>query len=948
MAPADKILYGFIAGEVSPDFYGRTDIGKYDFGMADCTNFFVDYCGGVKSRGGLEFIAPSQGTATGIHFKHFRATFDDYILEFTAGKLRILRSGAYIREAAKTIVGVTDGNEVEVTAHGYVAGNLLYFSGPAVLAGRYLEVYDVATNTFRVREIGMGAESVEQPDTLGGGATVSRVYTISVPYTASEVSELCVEQRYEQCVITHKNHQPRKLKYISDTNWTITSLSFGASVSRPSSVALVPSASGSAGVAFCITAVRDGEESLASRYAFNTACVDYSTTAGSIRVNWSPVPGAEYYNVYRTLILPIGAEISYAQSVGFVGRAYGPQFIDNNVTPDFTKAPPQNFDPFSPNAIVNVVLDDPGKNYSNTSAVTVADADGSGFLGYPIVSPVGQTLGSLSLAGAFDGIDSPPATSSTDTRGILGITVLNGGKEYTAPTLSVGGGTGADFTLELGPSTGTYPALCKLFQQRMLYAATINEPMRVWGTKAGTLNNMDLSQVVNAEDGYSYQLDARTIKPIQHMLDLRHGLLLFTAANVTLLRAEEGKALSGVNAVAEPQAYKGANSAEPVVIDLDVIFAQRNSSSVNAMLYTEYTNSFTMQDVAVLSKHLLSGDKEIVRFAWQGEPDKLLWALRNDGVLLSLTYSREQEVFAWAKHVTQGKVVDLISLEEGGKEVLYLAIERFLRGRWIVCIERLQQRTVARAENYFAVDCGLRRQLSAGNGRLDVEVVSASVYELTFAAGVPAGMIEGSVIFFGDGRFEVTELLSGSSVSVDVIRAPKNLMHVTDKVYYVDAAEWEHCNKTDRFSGLWHLEGSMVSINADGDALGDYVVEDGELVIPQEVAYISAGLKFVASMQTLPPVVSQTVIEGKVKDIISAKVRLNKTRGLQVGTAVDSYFEMKDRLEEDWGEELALRSDFPEIVLAAPWDELTSVYIKQEYPLPAHVLSVILNLDVGD
>ena len=27
-----KPIYGFVAGEVSPDFYGRTDLTKYDLG----------------------------------------------------------------------------------------------------------------------------------------------------------------------------------------------------------------------------------------------------------------------------------------------------------------------------------------------------------------------------------------------------------------------------------------------------------------------------------------------------------------------------------------------------------------------------------------------------------------------------------------------------------------------------------------------------------------------------------------------------------------------------------------------------------------------------------------------------------------------------------------------------------------------------------------------------
>lgn len=40
----------------------------------------------------------------------------------------------------------------------------------------------------------------------------------------------------------------------------------------------------------------------------------------------------------------------------------------------------------------------------------------------------------------------------------------------------------------------------------------------------------------------------------------------------------------------------------------------------------------------------------ITSMAFQKNPDPILWCVRSDGVLLSMTYDREQNVIAWSRH----------------------------------------------------------------------------------------------------------------------------------------------------------------------------------------------------------------------------------------------------------------------------------------------------------
>jgi len=919
MAGQDKVVYGFIAGEVSPDFYGRTDLSKYEFGLSLCRNFFVDFAGGIKIRGGFEFASVMQGGSTRSVL--FAGTVDDYELEFSALRIRVVRYGRYILESAKALTDVTDGNLVGLAAHGYINGDLLSVSAAAPFANRYLEVYSAATNTFRLKEVNGPTPEVFGA-IAGGSGTMARVYTIATPYLDADISSLRHEQNYERVIITHKLYRPRLLTYIADNNWSIALLSTVASAPSPTGLTLTPSSGGTAGIAFSVSAIVDDVESQGSPYAFTALSVNYADTAGSLKLNWAAVPKAKEYNVYRSLILPIGAEISYAQSVGYLGRAIGPQFTDNNITPDFTKAPPQLFNPFVNAAIIDMDVTTAGTGYTTASAITIADPTGTGYIGHPVVSSTGT---------------------------LLGVVTTNPGSNYTAPVVSISIGSSGAITAVASELSGNYPALVRSFQQRMLFAATTNDPMRLWATKPNTLNNFDLSQVVNAGDGYSYQLAAREVRPIQHMIDLRQGVLVFTTKNVVLLRAEEGKAVSGVNALAEPQAYKGANSAEPIIIELDVIFAQKNSSVINAMLYTEYTNTFTMQDIALLSKHLFKNQLEIIRWAWQNEPHKLLWGVRSDGVLLSLTYDREQEVFAWAQHTTQGKVLDILILQENGKEILYLTVERYLRNRWVRCRERMVYNEVLEAEDWFGLDSGLQRGLTVGASTLTAAYVTAAETEIdvTFT-GAAAALVIGDVLFFGGGRVIVTSEISANLVRCQVDRKPTNLMHVKKTLYPVLAGDWQYTTPTTTLNNLWHLEGQTVSVNADGDGLLAHTVTNGTVTLEHPVAKASVGLQYVAEAKILTPVFPQVISEALPKDILSAHVRLLNTRGLEVGQDEANAFGMKDLSDEDWGDALKLRSDFPEIVLGAPWNKLGGLYLRQRYPLPAHVLSLVESVELGE
>lgn len=87
-------------------------------------------------------------------------------------------------------------------------------------------------------------------------------------------------------------------------------------------------------------------------------------------------------------------------------------------------------------------------------------------------------------------------------------------------------------------------------------------------------------------------------------------------------------------------------------------------------------------------------------------PDSVLWAVRDDGTLLGMSYVPEQQVFGWHHHDTDGFVESATVITEDGVDNLYLVVRRTINGRQVRYIERLEQRLFVDQADAFFCDAG--------------------------------------------------------------------------------------------------------------------------------------------------------------------------------------------------------------------------------------------------
>jgi hypothetical protein len=697
----------FVSGELSPKLFGRVDFAKYQFGCSTMRNFFVNVSGGASSRAGFAYIGTCLQSGDALPPRDIKFQFNinqGYALEFGNFYMRIKSNGAYVTETAKNITNAQKINGITITSnsHGYSNGDWVQISGVGginQINNLIWKVANATTNTFSLLSMfGANIDATTYGNYTSGG-TVARIYTVASPYAVADLPYLKTAQSADIMSLTCVNtatgfeYPPYDLTRFSLTNWVFSQTTFSVAINPPATVTSVASASTTINTwySYVVTAIgSDGTESVPS----NVTTVqnnNIAVYAGSNTITWSAVAGAISYNVYVStpsynLPVPIGS------SFGYIGSAFGTQFTDGNISADFTKTPPIRFNPFARGKIEYVSISAQGSGYSQgTVGFTINTSTGSGFAGTPIV-----------LSGA-----------------IVGFYIKNNGENYAATdTITFTGGTGATGALTFGAFSGTYPSVVSYYQQRRVYANTLNEPNTYFFSQSGQYTNMDYSTPTIDSDAITGTPWAQQINGIQWFVPMPNGLIVLTGNGGWLLSGASNSALTPSSQFALQQGNIGASSlVEPILINADILYIQQKNSVLRNVTYNFYNNIYTGEDKTILANHLFFGH-EIKQWAYSEEPYKVIWCVREDGILLSLTWLKEQDVWAWSRHDTDGLVVSVCTVTEPPVDAVYIIVKRYVQGQWLYYSERIDNRIWNSEEDAFCVDSGLKYSQNYPNATL--------------------------------------------------------------------------------------------------------------------------------------------------------------------------------------------------------------------------------------
>ena len=225
------------------------------------------------------------------------------------------------------------------------------------------------------------------------------------------------------------------------------------------------------------------------------------------------------------------------------------------------------------------------------------------------------------------------------------------------------------YKYELSPN-----AVCH-YQQRRIFGGSDRYSSRVWASGIGDSGNFNTKHILTAKDPFYFDIAADKMQNILHALSL-NKIVIFTDSGEWVLEGDDTGAISPTSINARQISHMGSGDLEPVMVDNDALFYQPRGSTIRDLGYTAqgYNQS---SDLTLYAYHLFDGYR-ITSWAYQRSPDSVLWCVRSDGLLLSLTYIKEQKIVAWTKHIIggNGAVVDVCTVPEGGDDAVYLVVRR--------------------------------------------------------------------------------------------------------------------------------------------------------------------------------------------------------------------------------------------------------------------------------
>lgn len=550
----------------------------------------------------------------------------------------------------------------------------------------------------------------------------------------------------------------------------------------------------------------------------------------------------------------------------------------------------------------------------------------------------------------YDGANSIYGTVKTYSGTTLVVTIT----DYT------GSGTIASWTIK---TMVGYPSVCCFHKTRLYYAAPAKKITTIWGSAVGDYDVFTIPSTVDDDDAIKITIASITEK-IEWLYSGTSSLVVGNRKNIIVVNGGSvSDPITADTVDASTTAAFGSNGVIPLNKDGLIFYVGLNSRNLFFFSYDVLSESFKAEDANFISYDITKGGIKKIRY--KKDRNDLIYVLRNDGVLLMLNFNTKENIIGWGKHVTNGDVIDIavISDNDGDMQLFALVlrngtyyIERvadnvefasradFFTGDEDADTEAFNRYVAEQLKdcNYLdnsTVISGLKTDSLLFDGTDTITITSGSPSYSFTSNDVGKHIVYKSVTGYESGRFEITDYVSATEVTVSVLQTP------TANAW---ANDWYLTFST--ITGASRFNGNTVSVVADGGYLDDYEVTGGTIDLGSQVCVACVGYSYKAILKSfaLGFSVQTENTQKTLKKIYAITVRTAMSAGGEVGTSPYSLADVQELKPNALNYLPPIPTDgTTKIDIGDTQDIDKCVYIIQDYPLPFSLCCVIVDAEYG-
>jgi len=291
-----------------------------------------------------------------------------------------------------------------------------------------------------------------------------------------------------------------------------------------------------------------------------------------------------------------------------------------------------------------------------------------------------RTAGSATSTGTIE-------ASDTQQFGLVKVTAYTDAQHVTVDVINPAYDISATSTWAIGAfnEANGYPRAIAAHDGRLMFGGTAAQPQSVWGSALDDFQNFRIGAL--DDNGIFFTIAAKSTNPIQWMASKDGILFLGKLDGEGQLSAASASEILSPSSVRWQATTKiGSKAIAAVELNDSLLFLQRQGRKVREISFNNDRQSYTANDLTILSEHVTRG--EIAEWAAQTSQESILWGVRGDGQLVGLTYEREQGVAAWHRHVTDGSFESVCVIPGTYGDEVWLAVRRQIASGEKLQIER--------------------------------------------------------------------------------------------------------------------------------------------------------------------------------------------------------------------------------------------------------------------
>lgn len=293
-----------------------------------------------------------------------------------------------------------------------------------------------------------------------------------------------------------------------------------------------------------------------------------------------------------------------------------------------------------------------------------------------------------------------------------------------------------------------FPSAVSFFEQRLYFAGSVQGPQTIWGSVPLDYENFEPG--TDDDDAVTFTLADNQVNAVR-WLAAGKPLAIGTLGGNFLMQSDTASGpITPTNINIKKETTYGADLILPKRIGSATVYVQRNNLTIRELAYDFDTDSQLAKDATILSEHITTSGVQDMDY--QESPDGVLWVVRKDGNMATMTRLADQEVLAWSRHDTLGSFKAVAVIPNGNEDQVWLAVLRSVSAGLVYHIEYFKPFLQPDSQvSSFYVDCGLTY-----NGTGTYTKVVTGLGHLNSR----------NVSILGDGAVYPDQMVTGSSIAI--------------------------------------------------------------------------------------------------------------------------------------------------------------------------------------